>query len=274
MESDLKKILLIYFSGSGSTETISEIISYKLGALNYKVDLISLNIATSPEIIDKYNFIILGTPTYHCYPPETVSEFINKIKSQKDSKKIFLFATYGLYSGNNLRMIAKKLSEKNIQTVGFAGFRGPASDGSLLFPSWIKFMFNYERNIKNKIEKITEQIDNLYKKQNPKTKIPSYKWYALIDWIPNKFFASKLFHKKYLPNIRMIDKRWKGEKIDCPRFCWNNNTTPPKYNQKNCEFCLRCIHRTKNKAVIFSEKMKNKERLNETFYNKLKKDLY
>lgn len=272
-ESKLEKILLLYFSGSGSTQTISEILKYKLETLNYKVDSVDLDIKTKPEIIEKYDFILLGTPTYHCYPPKTVSEFINKIKPQNNSKKIFLFATYGLYPGNNLRTIAKKLLDKKIQTIGYTGFRGPASDGTLLLPSWIKFMYNYEKDIKIKTNYTVKQIELLYKDKKPKTKIPFYKWYAPLDWIPNKFFASRKFHKEYVPNIRVILERWTGEKIDCPRFCWNNSTKPPKYNKKNCEFCLRCVHRTQNKAVFFSEKMKDKERCNKIFYKKLKTEI-
>ena len=41
-----------------------------------------------------------------------------------------------------------------------------------------------------------------------------------------------------------------------------------------CEFCLKCVHNCPVKAIIFSEKMKDKLRLDRKFYNKLKKDTF
>jgi flavodoxin len=268
-----KQILLLYFSGSGSTRTISEILKHKLEILKYQVDLVDIDIKTNPNIISKYDFIILGTPTYHGYPSKTLSGFLNEIEYQSQQKSVFLFATYGLYQGNNLRMLAKELLQKNIKTIGSAGFRGPASDGVLLLPSWIKFMFDYEKNIKNKLDNAVKQIDSLYMISNPKIKIPFYKWYVPFDRIPNKMFAARQFHKNYVPHLKILTQRWDGNKIDCPRYCWNNSFKPPRFNKINCEFCLRCVHRTPNDAVVFSEGMKDKKRFDETFYNNLKNKL-
>lgn len=124
---------------------ISEILEFKLKAYGYKIDIQEITNELSPEIICNYDFLILGVPTYNGLSPRTVINFVERIQVHSDFKNILIFATYGLYPVNNLRFLAKKLLNKNIKTIGFIGFRGPASDGVLLFPSWIKFMFNYEK---------------------------------------------------------------------------------------------------------------------------------
>ncbi len=48
-----KQILLLYFSGSGSTKTMSEILKHKLEILKYQVDLVDIDITTNPNIISK-----------------------------------------------------------------------------------------------------------------------------------------------------------------------------------------------------------------------------
>ncbi len=268
-----KKVLLAFYSGAGSTKTIAEVLLIKLQKINHEIDLLDIDVGTDVNILNEYDFIIFGTPTYHCYPPKTVSEFISKIKYQTNIKHIYLFATYGLYVGNNLRMIAKEFLNKNIQTVGFTGFKSPASDATLLFPTFIKMMYHYKSSIKNEITGTVNEIDRLLKSNTFKTKIPFYKWYAPLDWLPNKFYTARKFHKDYKPNIKVIIDRWDGKEIDCPRNCWEIINNKPKYNPDNCEFCLRCIHRTQNKAVIFSNSMEDRERLDKGFYDKLKQEL-
>lgn len=268
-----KKIILAFYSGVGSTKTIAEVLQIKLKEKDYEIDLLDIDLNADATILEKYDFIIIGTPTYHCYPPKTVSEFIDKIKYNSKVKHVFIFATYGLYVGNNLRIIAKKLLEKNIETVGFTGFRSPAVDATLLFPEFIKMMYKYEHNIKDKIIDAVTEIDRLLRTNNYKVKIPLYKWYAPLDWFPNKFYTARKFDKDYKPNIRLMLDRWDGNTIDCPRNCWENVNSKPEHNPDNCEFCLRCVHRTQNKAVVFSDGMKDRQRFDKEFYSKLKQEL-
>jgi flavodoxin len=268
-----KKILLAFYSGVGSTKTISEVLQIRLQDYNYRVDLLDIDVNADASLIEHYDFLIIGTPTHHCYPPKTVSEFIAKIKNQSKSKNIFLFATYGLYVGNNLRMIAKSLLNKNIHTVGFTGFRSPAADGTLIFPTFIRMMYRFESNIKNKIIEVVSEIDRLIQSDSLKGKIPFYKWYAPFDWLPNKFYTARKFDRDFKPNIRLLTERWDGKPIDCPRNCWEMVNDKPKYSKEDCEFCLRCVHRTPNKAVIYSTDMQNRQRLDEDFYNSLMKEL-
>ncbi len=268
-----KKILLAFYSGVGSTRTVAEVLQIRLQDHNYKVDLLDIDVNTDTSNIENYDFLIIGTPTHHCYPPKTVSEFVDKINNQSEPKNIFLFATYGLYVGNNLRIIAKSLLSKNIRTVGFAGFRSPAADATLMFPTFIKMMYKYESNIKNKINETVSEIDRLIQSDNLKVKIPIYKWYAPFDWFPNKFYTARKFDRDFKPNIRLLFDRWNGEKIDCPRNCWEMVDNKPKYSKEDCEFCLRCVHRTPNKAIIYSADMQDRPRLDMGFYNRLKNEL-
>lgn len=266
LRNEDRRVLLLYFSGSGSTKAISEMFRRKLSNLGFKVTMVDLTIFTNPQIIDEYNFIIFGTPTYHCSPPKTVSEFIEKIRYQQKEKRIFIFATYGLYVGNNIRSIAKRFMTKNIVSIGYAGFRGPASDGTMMFPQWISLMYCYEKSVQRKFETAVKQIQEGYASEVTKQKIPMFKWYAPIDFVPNQIFARSKFMNVYRFQLELINDRWDGKEISCPRNCWTIKNEQAVYKPGNCEFCMRCIHRTPNKAVMFTHKMKDRKRLDENFY--------
>jgi len=268
-----KKILLAFYSGAGSTRTVAEVMQSRLEAYGYSSDLLDIDANTIPPDFENYDFLVLGTSTHHCYPPKTISEFVDKIEKQTTPKNIFLFATYGLYVGNNLRIIGKSLLSKNIRTVGFAGFRSPAADATLMFPTFIKMMYRFEANVKDKIIKAVSEINKLIQSDKAKVRIPIYKWYAPLDWFPNKYYTARKFDRDFKPNIRLLPERWDGKPIDCPRNCWEMVGDEPKYSKDNCDFCLRCVHRTPNKAVIYSIGMQDRQRLDIEFYNRLKKDL-
>ncbi len=266
IDNKSKNVLLVYFSGSGSTKAVSELIRKKLGELEFNVTMVDLSISTKAKVIDDFELIILGTPTYHGSPPRTVMEFINKINYQKKNKKVFLFATYGLYAGNNIRTIAKKLLSKKITCIGYTGVRGPAADGTMMFPQWIQFMYRYEKGIKRKLDIAVKEMEEAFTSENSKQKIPVFKWYMPLDYIPNQIFARRMFIKHYSNRIELINDRWDGKAIQCPRNCWAMINGKAVYNAKNCEFCMRCIHRTHNKAIIFSDTMKDRPRLDHEFY--------
>jgi flavodoxin/NAD-dependent dihydropyrimidine dehydrogenase PreA subunit len=268
-----ENVLLVYFSGSGSTKAVSELLRTKLAELGSNVTMVDLSISTKAEVIDDFQLIVLGTPTYHCSPPRTVMEFINKISCQKNNKRVFLFCTYGLYPGNNLRRIAQKLLSKNITCIGFMGIRGPAADATMMFPQWIKFMYRYEKRTKQKLENAVKKMEEAFSSTNSKQRIPSYKWYAPLDYIPNQVFARRKFINQHSNKITLIDDRWDGKVIQCPRNCWKLINGKAVYHAKNCEFCMRCIHRTPNKAVVFSDTSMDRLRLDEKFYEERKNEI-
>jgi len=143
---------------------------------------LDIDIETDAQNVEQYALLIIGTPTQHCYPPKTISEFVDKIENKPEPKNIFLFATYGLYVGNNLRMIGKNLLGENIR----------------------KMMYKFESNIKDKIIKTVAEIDRLIQADNPKVMIPFYKWYAPLDWLPNKFYTARKFDRNLIEILNRI----------------------------------------------------------------------
>lgn len=258
------KILILYHSGAGSTKTLAEIFYEMLRG--YSIDISSISTEYDYCKLLEYDFFILAFPTYHCEPSASMKEFIRNMPAFPQEKRAFVFTTCGLYSGNSVRVFIKECLKKNIIVCGNSAYRGPASDGSILLPSFW-FMFDYEDNIVYKIKKDIEKIREIIKSNIHKVDCPAFKFYALLN------FPNKVLGKAYKHNIRIMKEHCvicnKCVEI-CMRNCWKKGKGHPEHNLSNCEFCFKCIHHCPSNAIILSEKTMMKPKLNSKFYSTLK----
>ncbi len=263
-----KKIAIIHHSGSGSTRTVGEIFAELLSEKRNVdlVDILPINFDFDYSSLYKYDLLIFGTPTFNCSPSRSMLEFAEKMPPFDIPKRGFLYTTYALYTGNCIRTLAKSLKEKSVITAGYTAIRGPGSDGALFFPSFDRF-FNYEKRVKEKIERAISEMEEIIVSPEVKPKTPIFKWYAPLNY-PNQYFGEKSFYKTR-NRIKILKDRCTNCNScvkNCIRGCWVEGDDFPKYTPANCEFCLRCIHNCPKLAIVFSEKMWDKPRLNRKFY--------
>ncbi|MCP4135230.1 MAG: hypothetical protein GY754_29955 [bacterium] len=279
--SENKSILIIYHSGSGSTKTISEVFYEKLSA-DYIVDIMEVSIDFNYDKLKNADLVLLGFPTYHCEPSQSMIDFIEKAPVLEKPVKSFIFATCGLYRGNALRMAAQKLYKKNIVPVGSATIVGPASDGVLLFPESVSralsaslsYMLKYQRSTKKRINSAVAVIDHSLHSSKMSVSMPWYKWYVPINNI-FKFFGERSYDA-YKNKLHIIKERCTncGHCVDsCERGSWSAGENCPGFSPSNCELCLRCAHHCPKRAIVISEKMKDRVRLNRAFYKELKREV-
>ncbi len=270
-KSQKHKILIAFHSGSGSTFTISKVLKDRLSE-DHEIDLVQISRDFDYSMLPGYSLLILGYPTYYFKPSISTLEYIDKFPVFKNKKQVFIFTTYGLYSGNSIRTLAGRLAEKNAIVIGYMQIRGPASDGALLLPSFFKLLFRYERRAKLKVDRVIMEIRGLLKNPGKTPKIPLPRWYSPV---------TKIFHKQiqgidysgFKKNLKVLKERCNNcnECVDgCIRNCWKKGKDLPSINTDDCEFCLKCIHNCPGLAIAFNDRMKDSPRLNKIFYKKLK----
>jgi len=273
--TDKKKILIVYHSGSGSTRTISEVLRDGLSK-SFSVDIVQVGPCFDYEAIPDYDLLIIGYPTYYFKPSISTSDFIEDMSANKINIPVFIFTTYGLYSGNSIRTLAEKLKGKNVIVSGYIQIRGPASDGVLLLPSIFRLFFRYERKVKIKIDRAIEEIKELLKNPGKTFKIPLPRWYSSITGLFSKKIQG-IDYSSYKKNLQVLESRCTNCNIcvdNCIRNCWTEGKDFPSINANNCEFCLKCVHNCPGKAIIFTNKMKDSPRLDKSFYNELKQNTF
>lgn len=271
--SENRRILILYHSGSGSTRTIGEVLQEKLSR-SHRVDMIRVSPDFDYQSLSHYDFILCGFPTYHCQPSTSMLEFVDGIPSIDTPRSCFVFTTCGLYAGNSLRVLIKELVAKNIITTGYTQIRGPASDGVLLYPSSLSLMFRYQKRARQKMEKAASAIGTLMSSHVSTLRIPAYKWYVPINNVLTNLGEKK--YGKYRDNLHVLSDRCTNCNVcvkNCQRNCWTEGEESPSFTPANCEFCLGCVHGCPHKAIVFSDNMKDKPRLNRAFYGKLKQEM-
>ena len=244
----MRKVLIIYNSGAGSTKTIVDIYGTLLN--KYQVNILPVSETFDYSVIRNYELIIFGFPCYHCSLPHLMEEFMKKMPSQSLKKKAFVFITYGLYAGNTLRIFIKKSKEKNIYVENYTDYRAPATDGSLRLPPF-KFMFRYEKNIAANILKDIEKIKRILSIEDFNHKSPHFKLYTLLNY-PNK-----LLGEKSRPQIKLREDVCTNCYLcvkNCPRSCWSIGKSYPVFEKSKCDTCYKCIHQCPQEALVFSKK--------------------
>lgn len=269
----MSNALLLYFSGSGSTKTISELLAEQL-TNDLDITTAEMNPDFNYKTLNDYDFLIFGFPTYGFKPPEIVSNFLTNMPSFNKPKKAYAFTTYALYQENCLRLFISKAKEHNIYVNDYTGFKGPASDGALFFPESWKFVLSYEKNIKQHLDKTVNEIISLTKNENNTPKLPAPKWYAPI----NRLFVPMLekSYKDMTKKMRVLPDRCTNCNYcvnNCPSKCWQQNDAHPQMNPENCILCLKCVHNCPSKAIWLSDSMKDRKRLNHKFYQKMKEQI-
>ena len=109
------KILVLYFSGAGSTRKVAELIQdCLLHTKNCIVDLYSIENCAAINFIT-YDAFIIGTPVYHGAPSNIVNNYFNSLPPLSKKIPAFIFNTRALCSCNTNRLLAKQLLKKNIR---------------------------------------------------------------------------------------------------------------------------------------------------------------
>lgn len=260
------KIIILYHSGAGSTRVICEIYQEVLN--KYEVDLQATRVISDYKALEKYDFIIFAFPTYHCSPSKSMLQFIADMPSFHQPKKAYIVTTCGLYSGNSLKKFINEAAKKNIVSTGYAVYRSPATDASLLLPS-LPFYYTYEKKIAIKIKEDIKRIEDNIESDTINQKTPKYSLLAIMNY-PNEILGKLYKHKLKINNECVACNHCVNI---CERKCWVSDSKYPKYHGDNCEFCFRCIHQCPKGAIIISNKTKNRTKLTTSFYNNLKQQI-
>jgi flavorubredoxin len=91
----MPKILVLYHSRTGNTEKMAEAIVE--GAKTVQGVDIELNYLVAPEILSRFDAIVLGVPTYYHDIPANVKDLLEEIAVKKISLKGKIGAAFGSY---------------------------------------------------------------------------------------------------------------------------------------------------------------------------------
>jgi flavodoxin/NAD-dependent dihydropyrimidine dehydrogenase PreA subunit len=114
--------LIVYFSQMGSTAEVANSLSDDLREQGWSIDMVNLAEDSSPMVED-YDVLGIGTPTFFFRPPALVTEFVDEIPPL-EGRPFFVFALYSLHVGDTGNDIRERLAEKGGSDIGYLKIRG------------------------------------------------------------------------------------------------------------------------------------------------------
>ncbi len=252
------KLLVLYHSGVGNTKLIANRLNSKLKQ-TYVTDLFAVEEIGDDFSFKNYDGYVIGFPTCHTHPSDSILKFINSIDMLKRSKPAYIFTTCGWFSANTLRIFARLCLNKNIIPVLHQSYRCPATDGTLVAP-YIKALFSFEKGLTKKIDNDVEKIKTAFEGE-PSANLPRFKLISLLNY-PNKKIGQLITLKIFLHKDKCIKC---GKCIEnCIMNAMNaDEENYPVFTKEKCEKCYRCIHHCPNKALSLSKRKAPKKLLTE-----------
>lgn len=245
------KGILFYFSGTGNTKWVADLIENKfskLGNIIHKVSIENIDDDIFMKI-NNYDFIIIGTPIYAEMGPKLVQDFVNNMPKVKKSIKCMVYSTQGANVACEPENMHKVLSCKGYDVVVKAN---------------IKMINNYYFSVGKKPTKV--DMENILTNAEKKVDIIIDKFSTGETYLENISKTRLLFGKiiskgfnKFLPklsnNIKCTEHCIKCGM--CVRNCPKGNIVFENGGivfHSNCILCLRCIYICPSNAIFYKDK--------------------
>jgi len=234
-------MLIFYFSGTGNTKYIAEMFAEKMGAEPHSIEE---KIAPS-ALISNHDTIAFCYPIYGSRVPRIMRDFVTSIRPELKDKKIIIFCTQMLFSGDGARAFTDLFTPEKIDVIYAEHFSMPDNicNFAPLPLASKKSHKRYKLRAERKMNTACENIKNgVIKKRGFNT---ISKALGLLQGV----FLPKM-EERARKDVR-INQDCNRCKI-CVSVCPMNNLTKAdkKIQQNgNCTLCYRCVNLCPQKAI-------------------------
>jgi len=230
-------MIMLYFSGTGNSKYIAELFSESMNISCYSIeeDVNFKDIITSEEIIG------FCYPIYYSRIPKILREFVHQHMNSLKDKKIIIFCTQQILSGDGTRAFTDLFDKGYIQVIYTEHFFMPSN----IFPIITnqEKIARYVNNSKQKMQHVCQDI---------KTGKIKKRGFNIVSRALGLLQAPLILpcERKASNSIRVTEDCTKCGL--CVSICPMNNFTIEsnvvKHNH-NCTICSRCVNKCPNKAI-------------------------
>jgi flavodoxin I len=108
----MANILIVYWSGTGNTEKMAELIAQGAKNSGAAVDIRNVALA-SPDMVDNYDVVALGSPAMgvEVIEEDEMEPFVESIKGKVAGKKLALFGSYDWGDGEWMESWKERMTD-------------------------------------------------------------------------------------------------------------------------------------------------------------------
>jgi ferredoxin len=220
------RIPIIYFSSSGNTKYVAQLIKNGLIYADFSPKLIKFDSYKNFNLkIEEFDVIGIGAPIYAMAFTLNILKWLKKLPRVKKKVKVFLFDTNAGLPGPAIKQVKKILKNKNFQIIGALEVIVPTRDS--VFES--KF-FRFVKWSREKIERIFQFGFRLGKIIDKGGKF--------LDWSNPTLFGTII--RAYF------------QKFEKPLYRYASHLFG--YNPVKCIYCKACEKSCPTNAILFNDK--------------------
>jgi len=243
-------MVMFYFSGTGNSKYVAELFSQSKNIPCYSIEEdIDFN-----EIIYTNDVIAFCYPIYMSRVPRILREFVAKHMITLKGKKLIVFCTQLILSGDGTRALVALLPKNHIDVIYTEHFFMPNN-----VPDIFILPILNGKEIKNSLTRAKRKMDIVC--QNIENGIIKKRGFSILSRIlglPQSVFLQSVENRAN--HAVSIDSDCTNCGL-CVNFCPMNNFSIENgkiTHNHNCTMCYRCINACPEKAirVLFSGKIK------------------
>lgn len=235
------KVLIIYFSQTGNTKKIAETIKEGILKSGNICDIAQIK-NMDVNLLEKYDLIGIGTPTFFYREPRNVNKFIQDLKDTKE-KPCFIFCTHGSLIGNTFYYMSDELTKKGFIIIGSFDSYGYTS--LQFYPEPMHTEGHPDEIELREAKEFGEQICDISLRiqKGESSLLPQFERISDTWW-------SRQSDQLTLRILRQISPKFKiNEDLctqcltcqeNCPVNAINIEANPPEIQKEGCIFCWYC----------------------------------
>ena len=233
--------MILYFSGTGNSKFISELFCKNMDSICHSIEE-SIDFG---QLITSKDIIGFCYPVYGSRVPRIMREFIKRYLGFLKNKKIIIFCTQLIFSGDGARAFTDLFPENFIQVIYAEHFFMPNNIcNAFLIPlANERKIIDYKKKAEQKMEYTCNNIKNgIIKKRG-------FNFISRLFGLTQAVFMPKI-EKKAMDSVIVNNNCIKCRL--CVQICPMNNL---EYNDEkiihksNCTLCYRCINKCPQKAI-------------------------
>ena len=260
----MEKILTIYFSGTGNTKYIAKMFSARMNIRCLSIE----DEAIFSDEIQAHDIIAVCYPNHTSRVPYIMREFVAKHMDAFEGKKIIIFITQVLFSGDGARVLCDLFPKGHIDVIYAEHFIMPINAGNipLLSKTILRKTsdkFNKKRRIiaNAKMKLICRNIENGLIKKRGFSVVSRI--LGMIQGVPWQGSSKNVFALRYTVQYRAKKMVWINSDCNacnlCVKHCPAKNLVNDNdiiTHKNNCTTCFRCVNICPKRAITVMFRMK------------------
>ncbi len=248
------KVLIKYFSGTGNTKLVSELIRDILVNRDFVVEVSSIE---ETGTIESFDLLVIGGPIYAGNFPERLIRYIIRNVPRVEDKRAIVFSTStGLINAHGVLSASSKLHKKGFNVVSNKCFIMPRN---YYFGHYFPMDDDYcKKLILDMKSQVGEFVESIIQGSHTPPVI-----------VEKGILSKDLLAELFSVMARFMGKSYKANEdytlcMKCVKNCPQRNIA--KKNEKivfgfDCMMCTRCIHSCPANAIEYSGKTYKQYRL-------------